>query len=205
MRYTQGYIIRYINGYMEGYTVATSLTVDNSKLNIDNGKMEEVDSYKTLQHKKKAFLAAFAETGNITAASKLSGISRQAHYDWMNDDLDYPALFKVADQQAAENLESEARRRAVQGVNKPVFYKGEECGAVREYSDTLLIFLLKGAMPDKYSEKFQGVVDHNIIVDDIPKSDRRARIAELLSKKQLDSAIDADYKVIEDKPAEPED
>jgi hypothetical protein len=150
-------------------------------------------------------LAAFSGCGNISGAAKIAGIDRKNHYDWMQNDPDYPAMFQAADQTAAEALEAEARRRAVQGTDKPVFYKGEECGAVKEYSDTLLIFLLKGAMPDKYSEKFQGVVDHNIIVDDIPKDDRRARIAELLSKKQLDSAIPADYIIVQDKPAEPED
>ena len=41
-------------------------------------------------------------------------------------------------------LEAEARRRAVEGVRKPVFYQGVICGWVGEYSDTLLIFLLKG-------------------------------------------------------------
>lgn len=108
---------------------------------------------KTLQQKKKSFLAAFAEVGNITRAAELAGISRQAHYEWMRDDPDYPALFKEADQQACDRLEQEARRRAVQGVDEPVFYRGDECGTVRKYSDTLLIFLLKGAMPDKYKER----------------------------------------------------
>jgi hypothetical protein len=135
---------------------------DKSQLNIDKVQMEEVDSYKTLQHKKRTFLVAFAETGNISAASRLSGISRQAHYEWMESDPDYPAMFKAADQTAAENLETEARRRAVQGTLKPVFYKGKECGVVQEYSDTLLIFLLKGAMPGKYKDNVS--VDANVSI-----------------------------------------
>jgi hypothetical protein len=175
-----------------------TLREDKSKLSIDNRQLEEVGSeYKTLQHKKKTFLAAFAETGNISAASRLSGVDRKNHYDWMKDDPDYPTMFIDADKQAAEALETEARRRAVQGTNKPVFYKGEECGTVKEYSDTLLIFLMKGAMPDKYSERFQGTMDVNVTVD-VPADERRARIADLLSKKQLQSAIDADFTPIED-------
>jgi len=30
---------------------------------------------------------------------------------------------------------------------KPVYYQGEQCGEVREYSDTLLIFILKARDP----------------------------------------------------------
>ena len=35
---------------------------------------------------------------------------------------------------------------------KAVYHMGEVVGTEREYSDTLLIFLLKGAMPEKYHE-----------------------------------------------------
>ena len=138
------------------------ISVDNNNINVNDGELEVCGEYKTLQHKKRTFLAAFAETGNISAASRLTGISRQAHYEWMESDPDYPAMFKSADQQAAEALETEARRRATQGTLKPVFYKGEECGAVREYSDTLLIFLLKGAMPGKYKDNVS--VDANVSI-----------------------------------------
>ncbi len=49
-------------------------------------------------------------------------------------------------------LEAEARRRAVEGVRKPVYCRGEIVGTVKEYSDTLLIFLMKGARPEKYRD-----------------------------------------------------
>lgn len=50
-------------------------------------------------------------------------------------------------------LEDEAVRRAYVGVEEPLFYQGKQCGTVRKYSDTLLIFLLKGAKPAKYRER----------------------------------------------------
>ena len=50
-------------------------------------------------------------------------------------------------------LEPEAIRRAVEGVEKAVYYQGEPVGTVREYSDTLLIFLLKGWKSDRYKER----------------------------------------------------
>ena len=51
-------------------------------------------------------------------------------------------------------LEAEAHRRAVEGVEEPVgWYKGVAGGTVRRYSDALLIFTLKGLLPDRYRER----------------------------------------------------
>ena len=53
-------------------------------------------------------------------------------------------------------LEDEAIRRAKDGVReKPVYQGGKLVGHVQEYSDTLLIFLLKGARPEKYRDRVQ--------------------------------------------------
>jgi hypothetical protein len=143
---------------------------------------------KTLQQKKKSFLAAFAEVGNITRAAEIAGIARSNHYDWLKDDPDYPDLFKQADQQACDRLEQEARRRAVHGVDEPVFYKGDECGVVRKYSDTLLIFLLKGAMPEKYKDRVESDsrntnININTDVTHLTPEERQARINELIAKR----------------------
>jgi len=146
------------------------INVDDMLLDVNKCELEEAGGYKTLQHKKRAFLAAYSECGNISTAAKLAEISRQAHYEWMQSDPDYPALFKAADQTAAEALEAEARRRAVQGTAKPVFYKGEECGTVQEYSDTLLIFLLKGAMPGKYKDNFSVDANVNVTFEQLLKN-----------------------------------
>lgn len=107
--------------------------------------------------KKRAFLAALAETGNITRAAELSGVDRSTHYDWLASDEsgDYAAAVADAEQQAADRMETEARRRAVEGWDEPVYQGGEHVGTVRKYSDTLLIFLLKGARPEKYRERFE--------------------------------------------------
>jgi hypothetical protein len=71
----------------------------------------------------------------------------------------YRDAFRDAKAESGDILETEARRRAVEGVTKPVFGSlgqgmgSGEIGRVQEYSDTLLIFLMKGAMPEKYRER----------------------------------------------------
>jgi len=110
------------------------------------------DLSKSRHVKRDAFLAAYAEVGTVTHAAELAGVSRNSHYMWMQDDPEYPEKFREAEKQACDRLEQEVRRRAVSGVDEPVFYQGKECGTVRKYSDTLLIFATKGAMPQKYRE-----------------------------------------------------
>jgi Phage integrase, N-terminal SAM-like domain len=46
-----------------------------------------------------------------------------------------------------EKLRHEAYRRALEGVERPVFYRGEEVGVVREHSDRMLEGLLRAPDP----------------------------------------------------------
>lgn len=111
------------------------------------------------QAKKLAFLTAFAELGTITHAARAAGIERRSHYDWLESDPAYPSAFAEAQHQANDALVREARRRAVEGVDKPVYQGKELVGLIREYSDTLLIFLLKGALPDVYRDRVEMRID----------------------------------------------
>ena len=87
--------------------------------------------------KKHALLVAYAKCGRITEASRAAKVLWRNHYNWIRDDPVYAAAFAEAKGLAVERLEDEAYRRAEMG------------------SDTLLIFLLKGAMPAKYRERYE--------------------------------------------------
>jgi hypothetical protein len=110
---------------------------------------------RTPQQRKEAFLAALAKTGNVTVAARMAKIDRGTHYDWLKEDPEYKAASEDAIEQAADVLEEEAVRRAVKGVKRPVYQGGELVGYVQEYSDTLLIFLLKGNKPAKFRERYE--------------------------------------------------
>jgi hypothetical protein len=85
------------------------------------------------------------------------GIDRGTHYDWLKADPEYKAEFEKIQDQAVQSLEDEAVRRAYHGVEKPVTVAGKR-EVIREYSDTLLIFLLKGARPNKYRDSYRAEV-----------------------------------------------
>lgn len=109
-----------------------------------------------------AFLAAYAITGTITGAAEAAKIGDRSHYLWMTKHPEYKEAFESARQAFCESLEGEARRRAYEGVDEPVFHQGELVGHKRRYSDTLLIFLMKGNMPDKYGDKVQNDNRHMV-------------------------------------------
>lgn len=116
-------------------------------------------SDKPLQLKKAAFLAAYRLCGNVTHAAEASEVGRDRHYAWLKSDAAYAKEAEAATAEATERLEAEARRRATQGVKKLVLYQGKpvmvdgEYLYEHQYSDVLLIFLLKGAKPEKYRER----------------------------------------------------
>ena len=103
--------------------------------------------------KRQAFLEAYALVGNVSDAAKHAGVSRRVHYEWMNDEQ-YADQFHHAQEQAADRLEREAVRKATAGIEKAVWYKGEQVGTERHYSDVLLIFLLKGMRPEKFRDNY---------------------------------------------------
>ncbi len=105
------------------------------------------------------FLEVLARTCNVTHAARTAGISRSRVYDIRKEDAEFAAAWDNAIEEGADALELEARRRALEGVKEPVFYKGEVCGHVLRYSDTLLMFLLKAHRPEKYRERYQATID----------------------------------------------
>ncbi len=105
--------------------------------------------------KKRAYLAAFAKTGTHLRAAKASRVHRRSHYRWMEEDPAYRAAFEEAKADAADSLESEAIRRARDGWYEPVYQNGRKVGVVKKFSDTLLIFTLKGLLPEKYKDRHE--------------------------------------------------
>jgi len=150
-----------------------------------------------LQSKKDAFLAAFETEGTITHAAEKIGIERKMHYYWMANDPDYPERFAAAERAACHALEREARRRAIEGTDKPVYQGGKLVGHIREYSDTLLIFLLKAADPAKYRDNpNMGQYDVSLTVTQKPDlqgltTEELTQLRELMQKAGKAAALPA--------------
>jgi len=94
-------------------------------------------------------------TANVARACEAAGIGRTTAYEWREADEEFRRRWNKAAEIGAEALEDEAVRRAHEGWEDPVFYQGTQCATVRKYSDTLLIFLLKGRKPERYRERIE--------------------------------------------------
>jgi hypothetical protein len=121
--------------------------------------------------KQRAFLAAYRRTGSITIAAEKAESSRSTHYFWIKADPRYAEEFEDADAEFADRMEAEATRRAMEGTRTPVLYQGKQVfipdpavpdgsGPLvplweRAYSDTLLIFRLKGKLPERYRDNLR--------------------------------------------------
>ncbi len=88
---------------------------------------------------------------NISAVARLVGLSPITVYREKKKDPEFAANVDEVMEVGYDGLEEEAIRRAKDGILKPVFFQGEECGTIREYSDSLLKELLRAYRPKKFN------------------------------------------------------
>lgn len=99
-----------------------------------------------------AFLGHVMQTGNLTVSARKVGVHLHSIYQAAKFNPRFKEALALAKAEAVANLEEEARRRAMDGVEEPVFYQGEEVGTVRKYSDRLMEILLEAHKPKKYGK-----------------------------------------------------
>lgn len=133
------------------------------------------------------FCRILAETANVRQAIRELGLKVTFVYDWRNTDEKFRKMWEEADLAATSYLEEEARRRATEGVDKPIYgptydettsadgvtviRKGYGLvGTERQYSDQLLTVLLKAHNPARFRENVSiqhgGALDVNKMTDE---------------------------------------
>lgn len=90
------------------------------------------------------FLQALASGCSASEAAASAGITSSSAYARRKRDPDFAAGWADAIEDSADLLEQEARRRAIDGVEEPVYQGGQLVGTKTVYSDSLLALLLKG-------------------------------------------------------------
>ena len=105
--------------------------------------------------RQRAFLKSLAHSVNVARACRTAGIPRRTAYHWRSADPRFAREWDDALDDGIDLLEAELHRRAFEGVEKPVWHKGERVGTVRHYSDALAMFLLKAHRPARYRDGYR--------------------------------------------------
>jgi hypothetical protein len=109
-----------------------------------------------------AFLDRLADGGNVMASAMAVGVTRATVYAARDRDDAFAEAWDDALERYAAALENELHKRVFEGVQRPIFQRGELVGHEALKSDRLLEIALKAHRPDRYSERFQASIDHTV-------------------------------------------
>lgn len=138
------------------------------------------------QDKRRAiFLRALELTAHVGKACEQAKLARRTAYNWRMEDEEFATSWEAAQELGTDALEDEAVRRARYGVSRKKFTsRGEavidpasgEQYVEHDYSDVLLIFMLKARRPDKFKDRqeISGVPGKPIEVIEILRSKPKA-------------------------------
>ena len=119
--------------------------------------------------KQTAFLEALASGAMVKDAAAAAGIPQSSVYDWRKADAAFAEQWADAYRQGTDALETEAQRRAVKGTKRPVYHLGKVVGYTREYSDTLLIFLMKSRDPQRFDDRVRFAAIERAVAAELAK------------------------------------
>jgi len=105
------------------------------------------------------YLAALPRFSTPGPALKAAGATPSQLARWREEDGAFLAAERQVREGIADELEREAVRRAFRGVRRPVYQGGLLAGYLTEYSDQLLMFVLKAMRPERFREKSEVSVN----------------------------------------------
>lgn len=110
------------------------------------------------------------ERFSLRHAYTTAGIGRHTLIEWRKNHPLFDSMMTSIQEEMVDTMRSEAYRRAVVGVDEPIFYQGVDTGnRVKKYSDALLQFTLMGH-DARYRSKevnmnVSGQLDSNINIE----------------------------------------
>jgi len=128
-------------------------------------------------------IAEFRKCGRVDLACKAAGVDRTCHYRWLKKYVDYRQAFEEAAAEVADMIEGEIFRRAITGVEEPVFNHGKRAmdfatdehgnlkrgedgkfvavpATIRRYSDQCLLAMAAARVPG-----YNFRLDHRAVDD----------------------------------------
>ena len=130
----------------------------------------------TNQKKRQVLKIMETNGGNQGAAAAKVGVSPATiNYHAKNDPAFREALM-MAKLAAMQDVEDQITKRGIEGVDKGIFYKGEQIATEKVYSDTLLMERARALDPSRYGKRSQVDVTANVTIE----HKARSKLASLL-------------------------
>ncbi|MDQ3143277.1 MAG: hypothetical protein M3Q57_00140 [Pseudomonadota bacterium] len=106
-----------------------------------------------------AFIEALADTACVTEACRIVGMSDVSAYALRRrfDARSFRAAWDGALDLGVARLADAAMCRAIKGVARPIFHKGEQVGEWREHDERLTMFLLRYRDPVRFGPWLDGL------------------------------------------------
>src|SRR5262249_25611794 len=108
---------------------------------------------------------ALAASPSVAAAARAAGVTRAGAYRRRESDPDFAAAWDEALEASTDALVAEMYRRAVEGTERPLLYKGQVVAHVREFSDQLAMFLARAHGPKVYRDKLDQFTESPLRIE----------------------------------------
>lgn len=141
--------------------------------------------------RREAFLTELSRTCNVMASCRAAGMSSGAIYPLRRRDAAFRAAWDEALLEGYRNLELTMLDRAINGMERPVWYGGKQIGSEQHFSDALGMNLL-GHHRAVAVASSRGVAEPGIVEEARLKIETRVKAIKLRSEKAVSRAKQSD-------------
>lgn len=99
----------------------------------------DIDAVGWTRERRVRFLTLLEQSGDVRACARACGLSTQSVYKLRRRDALFARSWKAAVLLARDHSEQVMACRALEGVEEPVYYRGEQVGSRRRYDTRLLL------------------------------------------------------------------
>jgi hypothetical protein len=124
------------------------------------------------------FIETLAATKCVDEACRRVGMSDTSAYELRNRPCGhaFAKAWDIALEYQLDRVEQGAVERSINGVARPIFYKGEQVGEWRHHDERLTMFLLRSRRAARYGKWIEGMP-----ALPLPEDDRRDALADALT------------------------
>jgi hypothetical protein len=157
--------------------------MDDSPTQNEETPVLSEPAHKNSVRRARVFLAAYAKTGDVQAAAKAAGVTRDWHYKRLKSDPVYAHAFEERQRSVGEDIEAAIVDRVLHGVKRLVLYQGEPVIVDEKpvyevtYDSHLSHVLLKRFLPAEYRERISAEISGEIqLVERMTTAVERVRL-----------------------------